>query len=178
MSKIRPHFKDYNEWENIDEHETDRLQKTLAPHLKKMNVSMSKKERIEFVKQTLERQNNTCIWGKDSNGKYCWNEPKYNWIRNENGVKQECICPKLKLQWGHLIPRCRKEASDIDTLCLMCGRCNNHIQSSRKPEQLLPELLLKISEIIDLFPPNKENNEEIKKALYKINKHYGIYLGS
>ena len=172
MAEIRPHFKDFNDWEPIDEDEIDRLQKTLQPHLKNINITMTKKERIEFVKQTLKRQNNTCIWGKESNGKYCWNEPKYNWKPDENGVKQECICHKLKLQWGHLTPRCRKEEFGINTLCLMCGRCNNHIQSSRKPEQLVTELLLKVSEIIDDSVPPKGNNEDIDKALLKIKKYF------
>ena len=171
MSEIRPHYKDINEWEPIDEDEIDRLQNTLHPHLKKINIIMNKKKRIEFVKKILKIQNNTCIWGKESNGIYCWNEPKYNWKQDKNGVKQECICNKLKLQWGHLNPRCRQEEFDINTLCLMCGRCNNHIQSSRKPYQLLPELLSKVSEIIDIVPP-KGNNEEIKKFLQKINKHF------
>jgi hypothetical protein len=171
MSEIRPHFKDSNDWDSIDEVEIDRLQKTLQPHLKKININMKKEERIEFVKQILKKQNNTCIWGKESNGKYCWNEPKYNWKTGENGVKQECICHILKLQWGHLIPRCRKKEFGISTLCLMCGRCNNHIQSSRKPKQLVPELLSKVSEIIDGFDP-EGNNEEIKKALLKINNYF------
>jgi hypothetical protein len=173
MSEIRPHYKDSNIWNTIDEVEIDRLQKTLHPHLKKIDITMTKKERIEFVSQTLKKQKNTCIWGKESSGKYCWNEPKYNWKPDENGDKQECICHILKLQWGHLIPRCRKEEFGINTLCLMCGRCNNHIQSSRKPTQLLPELLLKVSEIIDgniILP--EESNEEIKKALLKINKYF------
>jgi hypothetical protein len=173
MSEIRPHYKDFNIWGSLDEVEIDRLQKTSYPHLKKIGITMSKKNRIEFVKQILKKQKNTCIWGKESNGIYCWNEPKYNWKLDENGDKKECICPILKLQWGHLIPRCRKEEFGINTLCLMCGRCNNHIQSSRKPEQLIPELLSKVSEIIDgniILP--EETQEEIKKSLLKINKHF------
>ncbi len=173
MSEIRPHYKDFNIWDTIDEDEIDRLQKTLRPHLKKKGIPMTKKDRVEFVKQTLKKQNNTCIWGKYSNGKYCWNEPKYNWKPDGNGGKYECICHILKLQWGHLIPRCRKDKSGINTLCLMCGRCNNHIQSSRKPVQLIPELLLKVSEIIDgNIKLSEENKEEIRKSLLKINTYF------
>ena len=54
MSEIRPHFKDSNDWDSIDEVEIDRLQKTLHPHLKKININMKKEERIEFVKQILK----------------------------------------------------------------------------------------------------------------------------
>jgi hypothetical protein len=171
MSKILPHFRDFNIWEKINEDEIDRLQGTLYPHLKKIGIKKTKGERVEFVKQILKKQNNTCIWGKERNGKYCWNEPKYNWKKNENGIKQVCICPILKFQWGHLMPRSRKEKFGINTLCLMCGRCNNHIQSSRKPEQLLPELLSKVSEIIDQpgMILQEENINEIKKALMELN---------
>ena len=171
---LMPHYKDVNIWNTIGDDEIDRLQKNLPRHLKEIGITMSKQKRIEFVKQRLKKQKNTCIWGKESNGKYCWNEPKYNWEKDENGEKKECICLILKLQWGHLIPRCRKEEIGLNTLCLQCGRCNNHIQSSRKPEQLIPELLSKISEIIDgniILP--EEVQEESKKILLKINKYFG-----
>jgi hypothetical protein len=172
MSVVKPHFKDFNTWNEIDSEEIERLQSTLAPHLKKIGIIMSKPKRIDFVKQLLERQNGTCIWGKENMGKYCWNEPKYNWTTDENGEKYESICNILKLQWGHLIPRCRGEKFDEHTLCLMCGRCNNHIQSSRKLEQLVPELLSKVSEIIEkdvcVVP-----TEEERKALVKLNEYYG-----
>ena len=166
MSELRPHFKDYNEWEKIDNEEIDRLQRNLLPHLRKIGIKMSKYERIQFVKEKLNKQNNTCIWGNEQNGRYCWNEPKYNWEKNKNGKKIEKICHTLKLQWGHLVPRCRNESFDISTICLMCGRCNNHIQTSRKPYQLLPELITKFNEITKL---NKnEISNEIKYCIKKI----------
>ena len=43
MSEIRPHYKDFNIWDTIDEDEIDRLQKTLRPHLKKKGYSYDKK---------------------------------------------------------------------------------------------------------------------------------------
>ncbi len=172
MSITRPHLKDTNYWEPADEKEIDRLQKRLQPYLKQMGINMSKEERSEFVIKTLESQDYTCILGKKNKGKYCWNEPKYNFKKDENGVNKECICPKLILQWGHLTPRCRNEELTIDALCLMCGRCNNHIQSSRKLEQLVPELISKTSEIIKLVPLNYiKNKEEIIKDLDEIKSH-------
>ena len=79
----------------------------------------------------------------------------------------------LKLQWGHLNPRCRKEKFGLDTLCLMCGRCNNHIQTSRKPEQLVPELISKIAQIIDLVDINLVPIST-KKNLLKINEYLNM----
>ena len=115
-----PHFRDENNWEPIPESEIDRLQQTLYNHLRNMKISSTKPERIQFVKELLEKQNNTCAFGKNVKGKYCWNEPK-------DSEKKY-----LKLQWGHIKPRCRKdETQTIRDLCLLCARCNNQIQTSR-----------------------------------------------
>ena len=71
-----PHFRDENNWELIPESEIDRLQQTLYPHLRKMKISSTKPQRIQCVKDFLEKQKNTCAFGKNVGGKYCWNEPK------------------------------------------------------------------------------------------------------
>ena len=140
MASIPPHFRDENEWESIPESEIDRLQQTLYPHVRKMNISSSKPERIQFVKHLLEKQNNTCAFGKTVGGKYCWNEPK-------DSEKKY-----LKLQWGHIKPRCRKnETQTLKDLCLLCARCNNQIQTSRYLCQLKAELHSKLDNIDDLI---------------------------
>jgi hypothetical protein len=137
-----PHFRDRNEWSIIPETEIERLQGTLSNHLRQMNVSMKKPGRTEFVKTLLEKQNRTCAFGKNVGGIYCWNDPKENY-------KEDVYIEKkyLKLQWGHIKPRCRKEGQTIDDLCLLCARCNNQIQTSRHLQQLKSELLSKIEHI-------------------------------
>ena len=135
-----PHFRDENDWEPIPESEIDRLQQTLYPHLRKMKISSTKPQRIQFVKELLKNQNNTCAFGKNVGGKYCWNEPK------DSDKKY------LKLQWGHIKPRCRKdETQTIKDLCLLCARCNNQIQTSRYLCQLKAELESKLKNIDELI---------------------------
>ena len=53
MSEIRPHYKDFNEWEPIDEDEIDRLQKTLHPHLKKINNKISLIVGLDIIMNTM-----------------------------------------------------------------------------------------------------------------------------
>jgi hypothetical protein len=135
-----PHFRDENEWESIPETELDRLQTTLYPHLRKMKMSSTKPQRVQFVKELMEKQKNTCAFGKNVDGKYCWNEPK-------DSEKKY-----LKLQWGHIKPRCRTvETQTIKDLCLLCARCNNQIQTSRHLCQLKAELQSKLDNIDELM---------------------------
>jgi hypothetical protein len=141
-TQIPPHYRDRNEWSPLPETEVQRLQLTLATHIRNMKASMKKAARIEFVKTLLAKQNQTCAFGKNVGGRYCWNEPKDNY---KDGIYSEKTF--LKLQWGHIKPRCRKEEQTIDGLCLLCARCNNHIQSSRHLIQLKEELLSKIENI-------------------------------
>jgi hypothetical protein len=139
-----PHFRDENKWESIPESEIDRLQQTLSVHLRNMNISNTKPGRIDFVKYLLERQNNTCAFGKNVDGKYCWNSP------TDSKKKY------LKLQWGHIKPRCRKdETQTVKDLCLLCTRCNNQIQTSRYLCQLKAELQSKLENIDDLIKSSK-----------------------
>ncbi len=139
---IPPHFRDSNHWLPLPETEVERLQGTLSNHLRQMNTKMTKTERIEFVKTLLAKQNQTCAFGKNVDGIYCWNEPKENFM--DNIYKEKTY---LKLQWGHIKPRCRKEEQTINDLCLLCARCNNQIQTSRHLSQLKAELLSKIEHI-------------------------------
>jgi len=133
---IPPHFKDSNEWEDPPESEIERLQTSLYPHLRKMKVSATKPQRIKFVEELLKKQDNTCAFGISVHGMYCWNSPK--------DVEKKY----LKLEWGHIKPRCRKdETQTINDLCLLCARCNNQIQTSRYLCQLKAELESKIENI-------------------------------
>jgi 5-methylcytosine-specific restriction endonuclease McrA len=62
----------------------------------------------------------------------------------------------LKLQWGHIKPRCRKdETQTIKDLCLLCARCNNQIQTSRYLCQLKAELQSKLVNIDELIKSSK-----------------------
>jgi hypothetical protein len=143
---IPPHFRDKNNWSLPPESEVERLQQTLSNHLRKMNIKMSKEDRIEFVKALLSKQNNTCAFGKNVGGIYCWNGTSENYVDNVYNEK-----PYLKLQWGHIKPRCRKEEQTTDDLCLLCARCNNQIQTCRHLQQLKAELLSKIENIDDMI---------------------------
>ena len=74
-----PHFRDHNEWLAPPDTEIERLQGTLSNHLRQMEIKLSKPERTDFVKKLLATQNQTCAFGKQVNGMYCWNEPKENY---------------------------------------------------------------------------------------------------
>jgi hypothetical protein len=143
-----PHYRDENIWENIPETETERLQQTLSAHLRNMNVKKTKSERIQIVKEILGKQNNTCAFGKNVSGKWCWNESKVNFTKTKNEKDGEYDELKyIKLQWGHIKPRCRKESQSINDLCLLCARCNNQIQTSRHLIQIEKELESKLLHI-------------------------------
>ena len=111
-----------------------------------MNAPMTKAARTEFVKALLEKQKQTCAFGKNVGGKYCWNEPKENYVDEAYTEKKF-----LKLQWGHIKPRCRKEEQTANDLCLLCARCNNQIQTSRHLQQLKAELLSKLEHIDEML---------------------------
>ena len=142
-TNIRPQHKDTNQWEDLPESEIIRLYNSLKGHLRKMKESAKKEEEekiMKFIKDLLEKQNNTCAFGKSVKGIYCWNKPG-DWEKKY-----------LKLEWGHIKPRCRKgQTQTINDLCLLCARCNNQIQTSRFLYQLKPELESKIENIDDLM---------------------------
>lgn len=115
-------------WKKIPDSEIERLARTLDNHLKKLKIRKSKEERKDFVKTVLMSQKRTCAYAGD-NDSYCWN-------RNKNKEYKY-----LRLEWGHKIPKSSGKKDDsIDNLILLCGRCNNQIQTSRTIEQLIPEL--------------------------------------
>jgi hypothetical protein len=145
-SIIPPHYRDSNTWEKLPESENIRLQGTLQNHLRKMGIKKSKTERIDFVKNLLSRQNNTCAFGSSVNGTYCWNEPKENYSKDKYVEKKY-----IKLQWGHIKPRCRNETQTECDLYLLCARCNNQIQTSRHIHQLKAELLSKLEHIDNII---------------------------
>ena len=146
LSPTPPHFRDHNEWIAPPESEIERLQGTLSNHLRQMEIKLSKADRTDFVKKLLTDQNQTCAFGKKVNGMYCWNEPKENYTDDVYTEKRY-----LKLQWGHITPRCRKTEQTKEDLCLLCARCNNQIQTSRHLQQLKAELLSKIEHIDEML---------------------------
>jgi len=112
----------------IPNSEIVRLEKTLANHLRKMRVKRTKQERHELLMKILKNQKFTCAFA-DGDEKYCWNHPRNKHLKY------------VKLEWGHKIPISHGKASQEEgNLILLCARCNNHIQSSRTVEQLIPEL--------------------------------------
>lgn len=128
-------------WKSIPETEIQRLEKTLYNHLRVMKIKKTKEERIQIIKAILKNQKNTCAFA-DGDDSYCWNHPK-----NKDSKF-------LVLEWGHKIPQnFGKIAHELDNLILLCARCNNQIQTSRKIEQLIPELEHKLKALKKLNPP-------------------------
>ena len=145
-----PHYRNENNWKDCPPEEIERLQLRLHHHLKKMDITKNKNERIQIVREILETQNNTCAFGKNVKGKYCWNESKENFTKTTSKNKKTGKYVELKyikLQWGHIKPRCRKESQNINDLYLLCARCNNQIQTSRHLIQVSEELESKILHI-------------------------------
>jgi hypothetical protein len=107
--------------------ELDRLQKTLACHLRDMGYSrVPKFIRKELLDLILRTQDNKPFFWIEANLPFCWNNPK-DWDKTY-----------IAYQWGHLnprnsVPECSQTVTD---LCLMSARCNNHIQSSLPLEDL------------------------------------------
>ena len=95
-----PHYRDENIWENIPETENERLQQTLSIHLRNMNVKKTKSERNQIVKEMLKKQNNTCAFGKNVGGKWCWNESKVNFTKPKNEKDGEYV----ELKYIKLLP--------------------------------------------------------------------------
>lgn len=81
------------------------LQETLIIHLKKLNITMTKYERKDFVKSLLEKQNHKCVFGKNVGHIYCSSD----------------------LEWGYIKPLSRKEEQSVDNLYLLCAICKAEI---------------------------------------------------
>jgi hypothetical protein len=174
-----PHYRNENNWEDCLPEEIERLQLRLHYHLKKMGITKNKNERIQIVNKLLRKQNNTCAFGKYVKGKYCWNESKENFTKTNTKNKKDgkyVELPSLKLQWGHIKPRCRKESQNINDLYLLCARCNNQIQTSRHLTQVLEELESKILHIDQFIQEHAgtfkstEEEETVAKILLTLKK--------
>ena len=140
-----PHLRYSNVWDPTPETEINRLQKKLYLYLKKMKISISKQERVQFVVDLLEKQKKTCAFGKNVGGKYCWNKPKYS---NKK---------YLYLEFTHIFSSALSpETNDNDPVrlkyfYLLCTRCNKQIQTSRNLFQLQVELENKLRHIDELL---------------------------
>ena len=143
-NELPPEQRDSNEWEPLPDSEIYRLDKTLYSQLYGNNITVAKPVRINFIKNLLEKQNNTCAFGKNVKGMYCWNEPL------PKGSTKKYL-KYLKLQWGHIIPKCRDKTLTINDFFLLCVRCNNQIQTGRYLCQLKPELQSKLEHIDDIL---------------------------
>lgn len=141
---IMPHLRYSNIWEKPPESEIERLQKKLYIYIKKIKIpeKINKEERINFVSELLNKQNHTCAFGKNNDGKYCWNKPK------DSNKKY------LHLHFGHILSTTSEDKPcRLKYFYLLCTRCNKQLQTSRNLFQLKDELESKIKNI----------NEFIKK---------------
>jgi hypothetical protein len=111
-----------------------RAARTSAPHLKKagyplLTPTRSEAERTEFVQLIFRAQGERPFFHIEAPFPYCWNAPSNGgWDINY-----------IKYEWGHLrsINQNPESAFEIENLCLMSARCNQHIQSSMNVEELL-----------------------------------------
>ena len=85
--------------------EIEYLQETLINYLKKINITMTKYARVNFVKSLLEKQNYKCVFGKNVGHMYCTSE----------------------LQWGYTKSISGKEEQSVDNLYLLCAICKGEI---------------------------------------------------
>jgi len=85
--------------------EVEHLQETLIIYLKKLNITMTKYERKDFVKSLLEKQNHKCVFGKNVGHIYC----------------------SSNLEWGYMKPLSIKEEQSVDNLYLLCAICKAEI---------------------------------------------------
>ncbi|MCH8978947.1 MAG: hypothetical protein IH945_06860 [Armatimonadetes bacterium] len=112
----------------------DRAVWNLTPHLKKagypaITPMKSKPARQELVELIFAAQRRRPFLFIESKLPYCWNSPmKGGWDVNY-----------IKYEWGHLrsINQNPDSAFDVENLCLMSARCNQHIQSSLDIDELL-----------------------------------------
>lgn len=112
----------------------DRVATTLVQHLKKvgyhrLTAGRSATERKEFVRLIFRAQAEKPFLHIEALLPYCWNTP-YHGGWNFDYIRYE---------WGHLrsINQNPLSAFDVENLCLMSARCNQHIQSSMNVDELL-----------------------------------------
>lgn len=115
-------------------HDLERVAGTLVNHLKKsgyrrLTASCTKAERREFVNLIFRSQGEKPFLHIGAPLPYCWNSPYHG------GWDFDYI----RYEWGHLrsINQNASNAYDIENLCLMSARCNQHIQSSMNIDELL-----------------------------------------
>jgi hypothetical protein len=122
-------------WQQRPDAEVARLTKLLQQHLSKHGVSARERTHAkaqELLRKILEEQQGTCFFA-GGDDRYCWNHPK------------DSDLAFLKLEWGHLVPRAQRTGQTPLKMVLLCARCNNHLQTSRTIEQLIPELEHKLA---------------------------------
>ncbi len=129
------------QWNPIPKSEIERLAKTLRAHIREINktsnfpIHLDKDGRISFTESLLRKQSYTCAFG-GGNSKYCWNRVQNNHLSY------------LKLEWAHKNPSVKGTTeNNLDNLYLLCGRCNNQLQTSLQLAELLEELEYKIQNI-------------------------------
>ena len=157
------HRRDIQQYEDRDgeraEREIARLYVNLTRHARvgKIKGLDSKPKRIQFIKETLKAQKNTCYLS-DVSGAYCWdvvNPAKY-----------------LKLEWAHIMPTCQKrklgESEVKENLSLMCSRCNQNLQSGRRLDQLPMEFLTKTRVLLDKLPGYSEEAKTKMEELIQL----------
>lgn len=113
--------------------DTERLIKSLIPHLKKAkydNVTFGKHSDIlrKIIYKLFETQDFTPIFHVEGTQyPLCWNRPA-DWDKNY-----------IKYEWGHIhsINQNEDKAFDIKNLGLYSARCNQHIQSSMDVQELM-----------------------------------------
>jgi hypothetical protein len=133
-AKAQLRAKDTFHWEPRPEPELTRLTKLLGSHLRAHGVVPSERtpgKSRQLLLKTLEEQNGSCYFS-GGDDRFCWNHPKDGHLKY------------LKLEWGHLVPKDRRTDVALK-MVLLCARCNNHIQTSRTLEQLIPELEHKLA---------------------------------
>lgn len=152
-----PHLRYSNTWEPTPESEIDRLQKKLYTYLKKLKISqkMNREEREQFVFDLLKKQKNTCAFGKNIGGKYCWNKPKYSnkkYLHLEfSHIFSSALQTVVSSIFSPIPSNTTEEPIRIKYFYLLCTRCNKQIQNSRNLFQLQIELETKLKHIDDLL---------------------------
>jgi 5-methylcytosine-specific restriction endonuclease McrA len=91
---------------------------------------------IPIVKAILETQDFLPFFWEETEGYLpsCWNAPK-DW--NLTYIKYEI---------GHISPKVSGGTDELENLCGMCARCNNHIQSSLSMDEVIARNSPKIAD--------------------------------
>lgn len=95
---------------------------------------------VPIVRALFLTQDNLPFFWEETDGYLasCWNDPK-DW-----GLTY------IKYQVGHINPKDNGGKGELENLCFMCARCNNHIQSSLTMDEVIARNSAKISDRIKL----------------------------